>query len=72
MQTEFFPVLNLSLRSVVNNEVRLLVEVSLALRTDEHICNKVSLPCNLHDETDLHTCILVCSAETVNNEKTLV
>ena len=32
----------------------------------------MSLPSNLNDETNLHTCVLVSTAETINYEKTLV
>ena len=29
------------------------------------------LPCNLHNETDLHTGVLVGAAETIDNEESL-
>ena len=32
----------------------------------------MSLPSNLNDETDSHSCILVCTAESINYEKSLV
>ena len=72
MKSQFLPVLYLCLRSIVDNEVRLLLEVSSCLRTDEHICHEVSLPCNLHDEANLHTCVAVCAAETINDIQLLV
>ena len=72
METQLLPVLNLCLRSIVNDEVWLLIELSLVLRTDEHICYEVCLPCYLNDETYLHTCILVCTAETIYYEQLLI
>ena len=72
VQAELFPVLHLSLRCVVNDEVRLLLEVSLSLRTDEHVGHEVSLPSNLDDEADLHTSVAVCAAVTINNIQLLV
>ena len=66
MQAKFFPVLNFCLGSVVNNEVWFLIEVSLVLWTNEHICYEMSLPGNLHDEANLHACILVSTAEAID------
>ena len=72
MKTKLLPVLYLCLRSIVDDEVRLLLEVSLCLWTDEHICNEVSLPCHLHDEANLHACVAVCATEAINNIELLV
>ena len=72
VQAKLFPVLNLCLWSIVNNEIWLLLEVCLWLWTDEHICYKVSLPSNLNDETNCHSCIFVSTTECINYEKTLV
>ena len=64
-------ILNFSFCCAVYYEIRLLIELFLVLRTDEHIGNEVCLPCNLHDETYFHSGVLVCTAETVNYEKSL-
>ena len=72
MQTQLLPVGHLSLRGVVNDEVGLLLEVSLSLRTDEHVGHEVSLPCHLHDEANLHAGVVVCAAETVDHIELLV
>ena len=72
MQAKLLPVLHLCLRGIVNDEVRLLLEVSLALRADEHVGHEVSLPCHLYDEANLHACVLVGAAETVYNVQFLV
>ncbi|CUP79381.1 Uncharacterised protein [Segatella copri] len=72
VQTELLVVLNLSLRSVVNNEVWLECLELLSCRTDEHVCYEVSLPSNLNDETNSHTSILVSTAETIYNIEILV
>ncbi len=72
MEAKFLPVLNLSLRCVVDNEVWLLFEVGLCLWTDEHICHEVSLPCYLNDEANLHASVAVCAAITINDIQLLV
>ena len=72
METELLPVLNLRLGCVVNNEIRLEVCLFLSGRTDEHVLYEVSLPSNLHDETNSHTSVLVGTAEAIDDIKLLV
>ena len=72
VETELLVVSNLCLRSVVYNKVRLELLELLCCRTDEHVCYEVSLPSNLNDETNSHTCILVSTAETVYYIEVLV
>ena len=72
VQAQFLVVLNLSLGSVVNNEVRLKVFQFLGGGLDEHVGNKVCLPGHFHDEANGHAGILVSAAESVNNEQALV
>ena len=70
-ETELGEVLNFGLGCAENYEVGLLVEFLLVLRTDEHIGNEVGLPCNLHDEANLHTGVGVGAAEAVDYEEPL-
>ena len=72
VQAEFLVVGNLSLGSVVNNEIRLEVLQLLSGRLDEHVGYEMSLPSNLNDETNRHTGILVGTAESIYNEQLLV
>ncbi len=72
VQPELFIVGNLSLGSVVNNEIRLEGLQLFIGRFDEHVAYEVCLPCDLHDETDGHAGILVSSAVSINNEQSLV
>ena len=72
MQSQLFPILNLGLWCVVNNEIGLLFEVGFALRTDKHVGYKVSLPCHLNDKAHLHACIFVGTAEAIYDKKTLI
>ena len=43
------------------------VEFGLVLRADEHICDEMGLPGNLHDEAHLHAGVFVGAAETVDD-----
>ncbi len=70
-QAELLIVLDLCLGGAVYQEVRLLVEFGLVLRTDEHIGDEVRLPCDFHHEADLHPGILVGTAETVHYKEPL-
>ena len=70
-EAKFLVVLNPCLGSAVDDEVRLLVEFGLGLGTDEHIGHEMSLPCNLHNETNLHAGILVGAAESVDDKESL-
>ncbi len=72
VQAQLFPVGHLSLRCVVNDEIGLLLKVSLCLRTNEHVGHEVSLPCHLHDEANLHAGVAVSAAETVDDIQLLV
>ena len=72
VQTEFLVVFNLSLRSVVNDEVWFESSQLFFRRTDEHVGNEVCLPSYFNDEADSHASFFVSTAETINNEKTLV
>ena len=65
VQTELLVVLDLSLGSVVNNEVRLKALELLSGGLDEHVLNEVSLPSDLHDEAYSHAGVLVRAAESV-------
>ena len=71
-QAKLFVVLYFCLGRIVDNKVRYEVLKFFRCRTDEHICYKVCLPCNFHDETDRHTCVFVSAAESVNNEQSLI
>ena len=70
-EAELLVVLNLGLGCVVYNEIWLLVHLGLVLRTDEHVGDEMCLPCDFHDETDLHAGVLVGSAESVDNVELL-
>ena len=72
IQTQLLVVLNLSLGSVVYNEVRLKVFKLLSGRLNEHVGNEVCLPSYLNDETDCHTGISICSAECIYDIQLLV
>ena len=67
VQAQLLVVLDLSLGSVVNNEIRLEVLQLLSGGTDEHIGYEVSLPCNLNNETNCHTGVSISTTETINN-----
>ena len=72
VQTQLLVVLYLGFRSVQNHEIGLAVLLQLLVRrTDEHVLHEVSLPGNLHDETDLQTRVLVGAAERINYVKLL-
>ena len=70
-ESQLLVVLNLRLGSVVDDEVRLEVLQLFFRRSDEHILDEMSLPCNLDDEADCHAGILVCAAETIDDEQSL-
>ena len=72
MEAQLFPVLHLCLGGIVDDEVRLLLEVGLCLGADEHVGHEVCLPCHLHDEAHLHAGVAVCAAETVHDIQLLV
>ena len=72
VETEFFVVFYLSLRSVVHHEVRSEVSEFFSAGLDEHVGHEVCLPSYFNDEANSKTSVLVSTAETVNNEKTLV
>src|SRR5699024_9092858 len=71
-KTKLFIVFYFCFGSIVNNEIRCEVFQLFICRTDKHVCYKVCLPCNFHNETNRHTCIFVCSAECINNKQSLV
>ena len=72
VQAQLLVVLNLSLGSVVNNEVRLKISQLLSGGLDKHVGDKVCLPGHLHDEADSHAGVLVGAAEGIDNEQALV
>ena len=72
VQAQFLVVLDLGLGSVVDNEIRLEVLQLLLGGADEHVLDKVSLPCHFHDEADSHAGVLVGAAESIHNKQTLV
>ena len=72
VEAKFLVVLNLCLRSVVNDEVRFEVLQFLSCGADEHVSYEVSLPCYLYDEAHSHASFLVGTTETINYEETLV
>ena len=72
VQAQLLVVLDLSLGSVVNNEIRLEVLQLLSGGTDEHIGNEVCLPGHFHDETHCHAGILVGAAESIHDVQALV
>ena len=57
---------------IVYNEIRLEVLKLFRSGLDEHVGYEMCLPSYFYDETDCHTGILVCAAECVNNEQSLV
>ena len=68
VQTEFLVILHLGFRSVEHHEIGLAVLLQLGIRrTDEHVLHEVGLPCDLHDEADLQTGVLVGAAEGVHD-----
>ena len=72
VQAQLLVVLDLSLGSVVDNEVRLEVLQFLSGGLDKHVGDKVCLPGHLHDEADSHAGVLVGAAESIDNEQALV
>ena len=72
IEAQFLIVSNLSLGSVVNNEIRLEVLQLLCSWLNEHIGYEMSLPSNLNDETNCHTSVVVSTAECIYNEQSLV
>ena len=72
VEAEFLVVGQFGLGGVVDDEVGLEVLEVLGGGADEHIGHEVSLPCHFHDEADGHAGVLVCAAETVDNEEGLV
>ena len=72
VQAQLLVVLDLSLGSVVNNEVRLKISQLLSGGLDKHVGDKVCLPGHLHDEADSHAGVLVGAAEGIDNEQALV
>ena len=72
VKAELFIVLNFRLGSVVADEIGLEVLKLLCRGNDEHILDKVCLPCDFDDEADRHAGILVGAAECIDDEKTLV
>ena len=72
VQAQFLVVFNLSLRSVVNHEIRFEIFQIFFRSTDKHVRYEVSLPCNFHDETHFQASSLVSAAETVDNKQFLI
>ena len=71
VQAQLLVVLNLGLGSVVDDEVGLEVLQLLLGGTDEHIGDKVSLPCHFHNEADSHAGVGVGAAEGIHNVQLL-
>ena len=67
IEAEFFVVLNFCLGSVEDYEIRLEVLKLFLCRLDEHVLDKVCLPCHFHDEADSHAGVFVGAAECVGN-----
>ena len=72
VEAQLLVVLDLGLRGVVDDEVRLEVCKLLRSRADEHVGDEVRLPCNFHDEADGHAGVLVRAAEGIDHEQALV
>ena len=72
VQAQLLEVLDLCLGGIVDDEVGLEVLQLLSGGTDEHIGDKVCLPCHFHDEADSHAGILVGAAEGIHNVQLLV
>ena len=72
VQTQLLIVLHLSLRCIVNNEVRLKVLQLLSSGLNEHVGHEVCLPCHLHDEANSHAGVLVGTAESIHHIEILV
>ena len=71
IQSKLFVVFNFRFGSIIYDEIRLEIFKLFFRRLDKHIRNKVCLPCHFHNKTDRHTCILVSSAERIDNEQSL-
>ena len=72
VQAQLLVVLNLGLGCVVDNEIGLKVLQLLSGGLDEHVGDKVCLPCNFHDKADGHAGILVGTAECIHHVQALV
>ena len=67
IQSQFFIIGYLCLGRVVNNEIRLKVLLLLCGRLDEHVADKMCLPCNFHNKPDSHSGILIGTAESIHD-----
>ena len=72
MESKPFIVFYLCLRSIVDDKVRFKVLKLFFCRTDKHIGNEMCLPSDLDDEADSHARVLICTAERIDDKKTLV
>ena len=72
VQAQLLVVLDLSLGSVVDNEIRLEVLQLLSGGLDEHIGDEMCLPGHFHDEADGHAGVLVGAAESIHDVQALV
>ena len=72
VQAQLLVVLDLSLGSVVDNEIRLEVLPLLSGGLDEHIGDEMCLPGHFHDEADGHAGVLVGAAESIHDVQALV
>ena len=67
VETQLLVVLYFGLAGGVDGEIGLEVLQLLLGRFDEHVADKMSLPCHLHDEAHGHAGVLVGTAESVDH-----
>ena len=72
VKAKLFEVFHFCLGRVVHDKVRFEVFKLFLGGSDEHIGDKVCLPCHFHDETDCHARVFVCAAECIDNVEFLV
>jgi len=72
VQTQLFVVVYFRFGCVERHEIGFAVVSQFFIgRTDKHVLHEVSLPCNLHDETNFQTSSGVSAAESIHYEQSL-
>ena len=72
VQTQLFVVVYFCFGCVERYEIGFTVVSQFFIgRTDKHVLHEVSLPCNLHDETNFQTSSGVSAAESIHYEQSL-
>ena len=67
VEAQLFVVLDFSLGGIEDYEIRLEVLKLFLCRLDEHVLDKVCLPCHFHNEADSHAGVFVGAAECVGD-----